>query len=206
MSGPEAGWKRAFAAGLVAVLLGASGQAMAQALYRWTDAEGKTHYGDRPPKDGIGVTKIDTGPETHTLVAPPAPAAPKIAPATSDAPPKPMADRATQRRETRERLRAELDRALANLEQAKRRLADGGDMRDDERQVVQQRGGRPPVTATARQNCRQERGKDGKLSLMCPVSVPNDQYYDRQSKLEEAVRQAEEAVTAAETAYRRGVD
>ena len=207
MTCPQPGWRRA-AAGLLAALLAASGLAMAQALYRWTDAQGRTHYGDRPPKDAIGVTKIDTGIDSNAAPAPaPAPVPPVAKPApAAEAPPKAAPDRATERRTTRERLRAELNRALDNLEAAKKKLAEGGDMQDDERQVVQQRAGRPPVTPTARQNCRPERGKDGKPGLMCPVTVPNDQYYERISRLEEAVRQAEEEVAAAEAAYRRGVD
>lgn len=199
------GLKRGLAGALAAALLAASSLAMAQALYRWTDAEGKTHYGDRPPKDAIGVTKVDTGPETNTLNAPLAPA-PKAAPAV-DVPAKIGApDRNTQRRDTRERLAADLKRARENLEAAKKMLAEGGDMRDDERQTVQQRSGSPPVTATARQNCRQVTGKDGKPALMCSGSVPNEQYYERIAQLEEAVRKAEEEVAAAENAYRRGVD
>lgn len=197
-------------AALLLALLGASGIAMSQALYRWTDAQGKTHYGDRPPKEAIGLTRVDTGPETITLpAAPVAPSAPavKAAPTAGEgAPPPAVADRATQRRETRERLRAALNRALDDLEAAKKKLADGGEMQDDERQVVQRRTGRPPVTPTAQQNCRPVPGKDGKPSLMCPVSVPNEQYYGRMAGLEEAVRKAEEAVAAAESAYRRGVD
>jgi hypothetical protein len=198
--------KRVLAAGLAAVLLGASGLVMAQTLYRWTDAEGKTHYGDRPPKNAIGLTKVDTGPETNALSVPLIPA-PKAAPAAGDAPQKAAAaDVATQRRETRERLEADLKRARENLDLAKKMLAEGADMMEDERQAVQQQAGRPPVTATARQNCRQVTGKDGKPALMCPASVPNEKYYERIAQLEEAVRKAEEAVAAAQTAYRRGVD
>jgi hypothetical protein len=52
-------------------------------------------------------------------------------------------------------------------------LAAGADAQDDERQTVQQRSGTPPVTATARQNCRQVTGKDGKPALMCPMTIPN---------------------------------
>jgi hypothetical protein len=186
-----------------ALLVATSAMAFAQALYRWTDAAGKTHYGDRPPKDAIGLTRIDTNAETNAMGAPLVP--PKSAPAV-EAAVKPPADRATQRRDTRERLRANLDRALEKRDEARKKLADGGDLQDDERQVVKQRSGLGPVTPNARQNCRQERGQDGKLALTCPVSIPNDQYYDRIARLEEAVRQAEAEVEAAETAYRRGVD
>lgn len=192
---------------LAALLLIASSVALTQTLYRWTDSQGKTHYGDRPPKDAIGLMRIDTGPEnTNTMPAPPVAPPPRRPTPVAEAPKEGVPDRATQRRETRDRLRAELNRALENLEAAKKKLADGGDMQDDERQTVQQRGGRPPVTTQARQNCRTETGKDGKPVLMCPVTVPNDQYYDRMAKLEDAVKRAEEEVAAAESAYRRGVD
>lgn len=196
----------AWSRGLMAAWVVTSGLAMAQTLYRWTDAHGKTHYGDRPPKDAIGLIRVETGPDTNAFTAPLVPV-PKAAPLIGDAPEKAAPpDRATQRRETRERLRAEVTRARDNLALAKKKLADGGDMQDDERQVVQQRSGKGPVTAVARQNCRQVPGKDGKISTMCPVSVPNDQYYERMGKLEDAVREAEEAVAVAESAYRRGVD
>jgi hypothetical protein len=36
--------------------------------------------------------------------------------------------------------------------------------------------------------------------------IPNDAFYQRVARLEDAVRDAEEAVAVAETAYRRGVD
>jgi hypothetical protein len=192
---------------LLLASLALSTLALSQALYRWTDAQGRTHYGDRPPKDGIGVTRIDTGPDTNTVQAPLAPAAPKAQPVAAEVPAKDAGvDRNTQRRDTRVRLRAALDRALENLDAAKKKLAAGDDMQEDERQTVQQRAGRPPVTPQARQNCRAEKDKNGKDVLMCPVTVPNDQYYDRQAKLEAAVLAAEEEVAAAETAYRRGVD
>jgi uncharacterized protein DUF4124 len=201
--------RRGFVAALLAMSLAASGPATAQALYRWTDAQGKTHFGDRPPKDAIGLTRVDTGGEGNTLPATPLPPAPssRSVPAAAEAlPAAPAGDRATQRRDTRERLRADLNRALQNLEAAKKKLADGDDMEEDERQTVQQRGGRPPATPTARQNCRTETGPSGKPVLMCPVTVPNERYYDRIARLEEAVRQAEAEVAAAESAYRRGVD
>jgi hypothetical protein len=198
--------KKAATAAFLALVLGASGMAGAQTLYRWNDAEGKTHYGDRPPKDAINLVKVDTSGSESNAGSTPVPPVTKASKGSEPIAPAAQVDRNTQRRETRERLRADLDRALAKLELAKKQLEDGGDMQDDERQVVQQRAGARPVTPAARQNCRPEKGRDGKTSLMCPVSVPNDQYYDRTGKLEQAVRQAEEEVAAAETAYRRGVD
>ena len=214
MIGGGIGVRHLLVAGVLASTLAASQLATAQTLYRWTDVQGRTHYGNLPPKDALGLVRIDTGPETSSPPAqpvpplPPPPPAPRALPPASEAPEKaPTADLATQRRTTRERLRADLNRALDNLEAAKKKLAAGDDMEDGEWQTVQPRGGgRSQATPTARLNCRTETGANGKPVQMCPVTVPNDQYYDRIAKLEAAVREAEEAVAAAESAYRRGVD
>lgn len=42
--------------------------------------------------------------------------------------------------------------------------------------------------------------------LNCPTRVPNDAYYERQKKLEEELKAAEEELAEAERAYRRGTD
>jgi hypothetical protein len=47
---------------------------------------------------------------------------------------------------------------------------------------------------------------DGKKTTFCPVSMPNEAYFERISRLEAAVKAAEEELTAAQRAYRRGVD
>ena len=62
------------------------------------------------------------------------------------------------------------------------------------------------VPAASRSNCRERVSSDGKKSLACPVSMPNDAYYDRIAGLEAAVKAAEEELATAERAYRRGVD
>lgn len=202
-------------------------EAFAQVFYKWTDAQGKTQYGDRPPKNFSGeVTRIEVDPTANA--APPA-VAPRQAPAADKAPAgkaaQPPADIAAKRREARERLAAELARARAKLDLARAALAGETTPQDDERMVIQQRldkeqpapGGGSSSTggmhgsggmhgAAARSNCRTVTGSDGKQLVICPTAIPNEAYHERQRKLEEAVRVAEEEVAAAEQAYRRGVD
>jgi hypothetical protein len=198
--------KRALVSCAAALLLAAGTVAMAVELYRWTDAEGKVHYGDRPAKGALNVTRVEIDPPI-TTVPPPATSAPAPkAPSNIEQDKAQPVDLATQRRKTREALEANLNRARARLEVARQALAEGADMQEDELQVVQQGAEKVVPSKTARMNCRQVTGKDGKPATICPAAVPNEKYYERIAKLEEAVRRAEEEVAAAEAAYRRGVD
>ena len=184
--------------------------AQAQVLFKWTDAQGQTHYGDRVPKGFAGKVERIEPPEP---VDPPVPRA-----APADAPPKavprpevkkaePVVDIGKRRRETRERLRADVESAEARLEQAKALREAGDGTRDDERQVIQQAANRPgALPAAGRSNCRVMVGADGKSALMCPAVIPNEAYYDRIKGLDEAVKQAERDLDRAKEAYRRGVD
>ena len=180
--------------------------ASAQVLYRWVDAEGKTHYGDKPPKGFKGeVTRIDTEVEKSTLPA----SKPALAPA-ADAAKRPATvpdDIGAKRRATRERLDARLARARDNVAAAKKALSDSESPQDDERQVVQQRqstGGMHGMTG--RSNCRIEIGKDGRKTQMCPTSIPTPEYHDRIARLEADLKKAEQELADAEQARRRGVD
>jgi hypothetical protein len=135
-------------------------------------------------------------------VVPSTPVAPR--PGAAAAPSAPAPDLATQRRMTRARLEANLAQAREKLDLARKNLAEGTDPQEDERQAVL-RGTAGP-TGTSKMNCRQVPGKDGKTATICPSMIPNDAFYQRVARLEDAVRDAEEEVAAAETAYRRGVD
>lgn len=188
----------------------AAGFAQAQVLYKWTDEGGKVHYSDTPPKNFKGpVTKIE--PDVAPTPAAPAVAAPAKAPApevtkTQTAPPD---DILKQRRARRAALEARLNAARANLETAKKALADASNPEPEERQVVRQemrkgQGGMHGLS-TARSNCRKT-VKDGKEIMNCPALLATDAYYERIAKLEIAVRQAEEELDDAEQAWRRGVD
>jgi hypothetical protein len=204
----------------IVILLGASAAAMAQALYRWSDADGKTHYGDRPPKGALNVTRIEIDPPGNTVTMPAAPKAPaESAKSEEKAPP----DLATRRRALREKLEGVLVKAREKLAAAKLALAEA-EPGDDERQFIQQRKGADTkgntgsgTTAEGRQvggsfgmgerrNCREVPGRDGQRVVVCPTFVPNEKFQDRVALMEEAVRAAELEVSEAEYAYRRGVD
>ena len=185
----------------------------AQTFYKWVDKDGKVQYSDKPPVGFTGqVTKIQNDPFPD--VAPRAPAA-----SPSAAPAKPQAeddekekapDAATRRRQTREQLSSRLTAARVKLEAAQKALADGDGATEDEKQFVHQGfprdARRPERTPPPRTNCMSSTTSDGRAEWNCPRQVPNDAYFDRQGKLEEAVRKAEEELAEAEQAYRRGVD
>jgi len=195
----------------LAILIAAPFAALGGVLYKWIDKDGKTQYAGEPPKNFTGeITRIeiDEQPAPSAPYAPP----PRSDPAVKKAAPPP--DVAEKRREVRGRLEADLARARAKLDLARAHLADDSAPQDDERQIVQQRveKGQPLPGAgsmhgsSPRSNCRVVTDTDGKSTLICATMVPNEAYRERQQKLEEAVRRAEEEVAAAEQAYRRGVD
>jgi len=209
------------------------GVVQAAELYRWTDASGGTHYGDKPPKGALGVTRIDVDTAGSTVPSHPVPAKPAPMPAAprAEGAPAPAPDLLTQRRETRARLEANLANARARLDLAKKNLSEANELQPEEQQVVQQRldnaapgagvgTGNTPADATQpqgahggmmglypkRSNCTVSKGANGKLVTVCPTIIPNQAYQERIAALEEAVRKAEDDVAAAQTAYRRGVD
>ncbi|MGZ5047916.1 MAG: DUF4124 domain-containing protein [Usitatibacter sp.] len=220
---------RAFAgaarAALAAMLLLALAQSSgaAQALYKWADADGKIHYSDQPPKGFKGeVMRIDADEQPATQ---PPYQAPRDGARRSeqDAPRTP--DLASQKRDQRSKLAAAISVARERYEAAKQALDAAGAPQDDERQVIQQRVDKNspapgPGSATTggmlgmggmlggapRSNCTTVKSASGQQVTTCPTPVPNDAYYDRIAKLEEAVRAAKEELEAAEQAYRRAVD
>lgn len=195
----------------LAVLALAAAAVQAQPLYKWTDANGRVHYGDRPPKGFKGtVERVDVEPPqppVPPLAAPtpaaPAPKPPPAAPAKGET----MMEIAARRRATRERLQAAIDAAEERLAEAEAALKAGEAPAEDERQVVQQVAGAPgTLPASARSNCRKATDARGKTVTMCPALVPNTQYYDRIAGLEEGVKAAQRELDRAREAYRRGVD
>lgn len=198
--------RAASAAAVAAVAAALALPAVAQVLYRWIDAQGKTQYSDKPPKGFKGeVTRIETDVEKSTLpsAAPPVPANAK----ENAKPARLNEDIAAKRRATRAQLEQRLASARANVDAAKKALSDSETPQDDERQVVQQRrvtGGMHGMAP--RSNCRTEVGKDGKKHQMCPVQVPTTEYHERVAGLEANLRKAEQELADAEEAWRRGVD
>ena len=198
--------KAASAALLFATALGVL-PAAAQVLYKWIDESGKTQYSDRPPKGFKGeVTRIETEIDKTTL--PPSSSqplpAPPAAPASKAQPPA-AEDIVAKRRATRTALDVRLGKARANVEAAKKALANAQTPEPEERQVVQQRASGGMHGMTARSNCKVE-GTGKTKTLMCPTMIPTDEYRDRVARLEEDLRKAEEELADAERAWRRGVD
>ncbi|MEP7068712.1 MAG: DUF4124 domain-containing protein [Usitatibacter sp.] len=202
----------------------ACGGAAAQALYKWVDADGKTQYSDRPPKNFAGpVTRLE--PDEQPMAPPraaerPATRAQRAEESAGTAP-----DSAALRRMLRQKLEAAVASARAKLEGARAALDSASSPGDDERQVIQQKlekGSPMPGAGSAttggmsgsggmhggvsRANCRTVKGSDGKTITTCPTMVPNEVYYEHVKVLEDAVKAAEEELAAAEQAYRRGVD
>lgn len=183
-------------------------------VYTWTDDKGRVQYSDHPPKNFKGpVRRMEV--DAPVLLPPPAPKAPPhdtVVPAKANDSPKPPPDLATKRRAERERLQHNVDVAREKLAAARQALAEHQEPVGDERQIIQRPGGNPKkalmpgnVQISARSNCRTVEN-DGKKSVVCPVSTPNEAYFEHIAKLEAAVKQAEEEVSDAESAYRRGVD
>ena len=193
------------AALLAAALALASGTAFAQAVYRWIDADGKVHYSDQLPKGYTGpVTRIETD-----KPADPQPAAtPGVTiikpPKRTEISPEPAQDIAAQRRERRESLEKRVAAAREKLEAARKARDEAPDAEGDEVQIV--RRNVDPAGSVPRMNCRPSTDGNGNKVVQCPVAVPNDAYYDRIKKLDEAVAKAEQDLDDAQQAYRRGVD
>ena len=64
------------------------------------------------------------------------------------------------------------------------------------------RSGEQPPNA----NCFAATDASGVASLNCPSRVPQEAFYERQKKLEDDLKRAEEELELAERAYRRGTD
>jgi len=173
-------------------------------LYRWVDAQGRTQYADKPPAGFKGdVTRVEVDLEANTRPAPavtPAPAriAPDVLRDVSPPPP----DIAKARREKRAKLEAAVRAAQQKVATARAALESGVDPQEGEQQTIQRRYAKAPASKS---NCRTVT-ENNKQSIVCPALAPNAQYYDRQRDLEEALRKAEEELSEAQAAYRRGVD
>jgi len=203
--------RRSRAAALAAALLAlAATGASAQAMYRWTDADGHVHYSDHLPKGYAGTFTVIQADKPATPSAPGTPGyvPPQPIPTAqpTEATPAPAEDIATKRRETRRALEARVQKAQERLAAAKKAREEGDALQDDEHQIVQ-RSGRPADFANvARSNCTYSKDAKGKPVAMCPSLVPSEAYWDRIKALDDAVKSAEADLDAAKEAYVRGVD
>lgn len=202
---------RTFTHALLAALLSSLGLAASADVYTWTDADGRVQYSDHPPKDFKGVVKRIEPDERPA----PGVAVPKAAPLKAEtAPVAPLKkDMAGKRREERERLGEALSAARERLAQARKALAESQEPAPEEHQIVIRPGGAAGsvpmpgvVPAASRSNCRKQADGNGRKTIVCPVSMPTDAYFERIARLEAAVKAAEEELATAERAYRRGVD
>jgi len=174
--------------------------AAAQVLYKLVDKNGQVTYSDREPKGYDGtVTRIEPD------------AAPTYRPPTKPVEAKPREGTSPGMAETRRNSREALDKkvreAQAKVDAARKARDEGEDPRADELQTVQHRY--PPLRrgqAPPRANCFDAVDPNGAATLNCPTQVPQESYYERRKKLEDAVRDAEAELAAAERAYRRGTD
>ena len=178
-----------FSLALLLALLAA--QVSAQVLYKYTDANGKITYSDRAPKVGEKAERITADTTTNVINSP----AGVRGGATVNGK-EVSADpsvRAKERAALRDKLKAAVDDAQANLDSAKKALDSGQAPLDGEQRIV--------VKNTT------IKGKDGN-----PINVPtgqnavlrNDAYSERIASLEAAVKAAEEKLEQAQTNYRRG--
>ncbi len=193
--------RRAVRACLLALAAILAAPAAAQVLYKLVDRQGRVTYSDKAPKNFNGTVSILT-PDTESNLLP------SGRPAEAARPPAQAPGVAEGRRNKREELEKRLRAAQARVEAARKALAEGGDPQQDEMQTIQHR--KPPLAAgqsPPNRNCFTTRNpRTGAEVLNCPTRVPNDAYYERQKKLEEELKAAEEELAEAERAYRRGTD
>jgi hypothetical protein len=189
---------RALLLGLAAVL--AAPALAQQILYKLIDRQGRVTYTDSVPKNFDGtVTPLE--PDTGSNVVPSA--RPPEGAAKAKAPP--------GINETRRQARDDLDRKLraaqAKVEAARKAKAEGADPQAEELQTIQHRSAPPrPGQPLPKPNCFLAKTPNGAPVVHCPSQVPNDAYYARQKKLDDDLAAAEEELTLAERAYRRGTD
>lgn len=132
---------RAWRLGCVLALVAAVGilPAAAATVYKWTDADGKVYYGDKPPKGFKGeVTRVEIDPAATATA--PRPPPPQPAPPVTVEPvaaPTPAPDLLTQRRALRAKLEANLAAARERLDLAKKALAEVSDTQPGEQQYTQ---------------------------------------------------------------------
>ena len=161
-----------------AVLVTIAGIAYAQALWKYTDKDGKVTYSDKAPKKGENAQLVTSDPAANVMQAP------KNA---REGMPQKLRDvkaRAADRESQRDRLRAAVDAAKAELDAAKKVLEDGREPLPGEVQIMV---GRSKTGAPTGANS----------------AIRKPEYYARISALEEGVKKADAKVEIAEENYRR---
>jgi hypothetical protein len=174
--------------------------AAAQTLYKLVDRQGRVTYSDRAPghfEGTVTTLEADVAPDSR-----PAAQTGETASRREGVP-----GLAKERRTSRELLTRNLSDARARVEVARQAMIKGREVLPEDMQTVQHRlaplrsGEQPP-----RGNCFSSTDARGGVVLNCPSVVPDAGFYERQKRLEEAVKIAEEELALAERAFRRGTD
>lgn len=144
----------------------------AQALYKYTDKDGKVTYSDRVPKPGEKAVRVDFDPNANIMSSPPA---------TRDGGSQTQAnikERVAARTKAREARDERIKTAETELEKAKKALEDAREPTPDERsiRVVRDKNGKPTGSN---------------------VILPTAEYREKIEKLEADVKKAEEKLDEA---------
>lgn len=185
---------------LAALVAAVALPASAQILYKLIDRQGRVTYTDSEPKKFDG-TVIRIEQDTAPSVAP-SPRLGEGAPRAQE-----PAGLAQDRRRARESLGTKLRDAQDRVEAARKARDEGREPLPDELQTIQHR--RPPLRSgeqAPNPNCFVAADASGASVLHCPSRIPGESFYARQKKLEDDLRRAQEDLTLAERAYRRGTD
>lgn len=119
----------------ILALIAVSGAATAQALYKYTDKDGKVTYSDKVPKSGEKAELVKTDSNVNVMSAP----ANKVGGVTQRLEDVNARSRAREARS--DQLNDEVNAAKAKLEQAKKALEDGREPSPEERQIVVRKNG-----------------------------------------------------------------
>ena len=162
----------------IGLALLAASPGYAQALWKYTDKDGKVTYSDKAPKKGENAQPVNSDPAANVIDAP------KNAPQGVSQKTPEMKIRDDERDKQRSRLLNAVDLAKTELATAQAALEAGREPLQSEIQIVVGRGPAGAPTGTNQVIRKQE-------------------YYARIAALEEAVKKAEEKVETAERDLRR---
>jgi hypothetical protein len=157
-----------------ALALVTAGSGHAQALWKYTDKDGKVTYSDKAPKKGENAQQVNNDPAANVMDAPRNTREGEL--------PKPK--EVKSRPAERDQLRDALEAAKTELEAAKAALENGREPLPNEVQIVV---GRSPTGAPTGVN----------------TAMRKPEYYARIASLEEAIKKAEANVELAEQNARR---
>lgn len=175
--------------------------ASAQTLYRYVDKDGRVVVSDQPPK-GVPFSKVEYDRKTNLLETQ------RRTPDPSSRAAAEAGDLSARRSRLRDELRAAVDAARERLAAAKAALEEGREPKEDEWQPTvtnPDNGGKPNAKGVITgRGGRVVCNVDASRRIVCPaVPVPTEAFLKRLDALEQAVKDAEQALRDAELKYRR---